>query len=138
MNKKPYLPAGWQVHSALTYAIAAVWIINGLVCKVLNVVPRHQLIVARILGEDHSALITKTIGTFEVLMAVWVLSRIRSRWCALVQIAIVALMNTIEFILAPDLLLFGKMNSIVAIFFITIVFVNEFVLNRVTSSAVEK
>ncbi len=34
----------------LNYLIAAVWIANGLFCKVLNLVPRHQEIVARIIG----------------------------------------------------------------------------------------
>jgi hypothetical protein len=35
-------------------------------------------------------------------------------------------MNTIEFILVPDLLLFGRANAVVAIFFVSVVFINEF------------
>ena len=38
-------------HQVLHYLIAAVWLANGLFCKVLNLVPRHQQIVARILGK---------------------------------------------------------------------------------------
>jgi hypothetical protein len=37
----------WRI---LNYGIASVWIANGLFCKLLNLVPRHQRIVARILG----------------------------------------------------------------------------------------
>tara|TARA_B110000967_G_scaffold208879_1_gene262619 strand:- start:1735 stop:2109 length:375 start_codon:yes stop_codon:yes gene_type:complete len=40
----------------LTYIIAAIWGINGLVCKILNVVPRHEEIVERILGIGHARL----------------------------------------------------------------------------------
>lgn len=102
----------------LRYFIAAVWLINGLFCKLLNLVPRHQQIVARILGGEHSMLLTKTIGGLEVLMAAWVLSRIQLRLCTALQILLVASMNIIEFILAPDLLLFGKGNVIVATGFV--------------------
>ncbi len=41
-----------RLHQLLTYAIASVWLVNGLFCKVLNWVPRHQFIVARILGKN--------------------------------------------------------------------------------------
>lgn len=117
-----------MVHRLLTYAIAAVWLINGLVCKVLNGVPRHELIVARILGDAYAPVLTRAIGVSEMLMAVWVVSRIRPRWCAIAQIGLVATMNGIEFVLAPDLLLFGRLNALVAFLFISIVYYNEFVL----------
>lgn len=118
------------IKSALTIGIALVWLVNGLYCKLLNFVPRHQLIVARILGEEHAVLITKTIGILEILMAVWVVSRIKSRRCALVQVIVIAIMNIIEFKLAPDLLLFGRVNAIVATFLIVIIITNEFIYNR--------
>lgn len=114
----------------LTIAISLVWLINGLFCKVLNLVPRHQLIVARILGEDYSGLITKAIGLSEILMFLWVLSKLKSRWCSVAQIIVVATMNTIEFILAPDLLLFGRLNSVFALLFISLILINEFVLRH--------
>jgi hypothetical protein len=106
--------------------IALAWLVNGLFCKVLNLVPRHQQIVARILGDEYAMLATKTIGVSEILMAVWILTRIQSRLCAITQIVIVAIMNILEFILVPDLLLFGRINIIVATFFILIIFINEF------------
>jgi hypothetical protein len=113
-----------------TTFICLVWLANGLLCKVLNLVPRHQEIVARILGEQYSGLSTKAIGVSEILIAVWIVSRIKSRFCAVFQMAIVGTMNIIEFILAPDLLLFGRMNIIVVSMFIMLIYVNEFILGK--------
>jgi putative exporter of polyketide antibiotics len=48
------------------YLIAAVWLINGLFCKLFNLVPRHQEIVSNILGHEHAALLTKLIGLGEL------------------------------------------------------------------------
>lgn len=112
---------------SLTYAIAAVWLVNGLYCKVLNGVPRHQQIVARILGEPHAGLFTHLIGWGEVLMALWVVSRLWPRWCAAAQIGLVVTMNAIEFFLAPDLLLFGRFNAVFAGLFAVVVHWSEFV-----------
>lgn len=116
--------------SLLTVAITLVWLVNGLFCKVLNYVPRHRIIVARILGETHASIFTATIGLLEILMAVWIISGIKSRWCALVQITVVGLMNLLEFILVPDLLLFGRFNAAFATAFIAAVYINEFVLHN--------
>ncbi len=111
---------------AVNIGIAIVWIVNGLFCKVLLLVPRHQQIVARILGAEHAGLLTRTIGILEIGMAVWVLSGIKSRWCAITQILLVAVMNLIEFIVVPDLLLFGRINILVAAIFIYVIYRNEF------------
>jgi uncharacterized membrane protein YphA (DoxX/SURF4 family) len=86
------------------------------------------MIVARILGDQHAALLTKAIGTSEILVFIWVVSGIKSRWCALFQIVIVITMNIIEFVMVPDLLLFGKFNIIIAFIFVAIIFYNEFVI----------
>jgi hypothetical protein len=110
----------------LNYFIAAVWIINGLFCKVLNLVPRHQEIVARILGNDHARLFTIAIGTSEIAMAVWILSGFKKRLNAIAQIIIIAIMNALEFILVPDLLLWGRFNALFAFLFILLIFYNEF------------
>jgi hypothetical protein len=108
----------------LNAAIAVVWLANGLFCKLLNLVPRHREIVARILGDEHSFFLTKTIGVLEILMAAWVFSRKNYRLAAIVQAGIVGTMNIIEFILAPDLLLFGRINILFAAAFIVLVLVN--------------
>ena len=110
----------------ITYLIAAVWLINGLVCKVLNLVPRHREIVARILGNDYSSLFTIAIGSLEILMAVWILSGIKPRINAIAQIIVIATMNTLEFFVAPDLLLWGRWNAFFAFLFILLIFYNEF------------
>ncbi|MFO0331653.1 MAG: DoxX-like family protein [Bacteroidota bacterium] len=114
----------------LTIAISLVWLVNGLFYKVLNFVPRHQQIVARILGEDCSWLLTKAIGFSEVLVFVWIVSGIQSRWCTIFPLVIVSVMNVIEFVLASDLLLFGKWNAVFAFLFLMMVFVNEFLLKK--------
>ena len=118
------------IHKILTYFIATVWVANGLFCKVLNLVPRHQEIVARILGNEHSRLLTILIGLSETLMTVWILSGIKTRLNAATQILVIATMNTLEFILVPDLLLWGKANSIFAFIFILLIYYYEFRLNK--------
>ncbi len=119
-----------NIYKILTFCIATVWIVNGLLCKVFNFVPRHEQIVARILGDDYSRVLTILIGLSEIAMAVWILSKFKSRLNAIAQIAIVGLMNTLEFILVPDLLLWGKLNSLFAFIFILVVYFNEFYLNK--------
>ena len=123
-------PTMTSIRKILTYCITTVWIANGLFCKVLNLVPRHEQIIARILGDDHSRLLTILIGLSEIIMAVWILSAYKTKLNAITQIVVVATMNILEFILVPDLLLWGKLNSLFAFIFILIVFYNEFYLNK--------
>jgi uncharacterized membrane protein YphA (DoxX/SURF4 family) len=117
-----------QLSIILTYVIAFVWVANGLFCKVLNLVPRHQEIVARILGDDYARPLTFLIGISEVIMAIWILSGYKSKWNTWTQIGVVGLMNTLEFILVPDLLLWGKLNSVFALMFILVVYFQGFKL----------
>lgn len=117
-------------HQILNYLIAAVWLINGLVCKVLNLVPRHREIVARISGNDHASFLTIIIGILETLMAVWILSRIMPRINAITQIIIIATMNIIEFFVVPDLLLWGRWNALFAFLFMLLIFYNEFYFRK--------
>ncbi len=117
-------------HKLLNYFIATVWIANGFFCKVLNLVPRHQQIVARILGSEHARLLTFLIGLSEIGMAIWVLSGIRTRFNVLTQILVIATMNILEFVLVPDLLLWGRANAIFAFMFIVLIYYNEFYLYK--------
>jgi hypothetical protein len=110
----------------LTFFIASVWLINGLICKVIGLVPRHREIVARILGETHADLITRAIGLAEIGMTIWILSGIQSRLNAVTQILVVAAMNVFEFFLARDLLLWGRANAIIALLFILLIYYKEF------------
>jgi hypothetical protein len=118
------------LHILATIIIILVWFVNGFFCKVLDLVPRHQEIVGRILGEQNAWLFAKAIGISETLMVVWILTRIKSRFCAIFQMVIVGTMNIVEFILVPDLLLFGRMNIVFASIFIALIYANEFVLGK--------
>ncbi|RYF87499.1 MAG: hypothetical protein EOO03_10585, partial [Chitinophagaceae bacterium] len=114
------------VYKWLNYFIAAVWLINGLLCKMLNLVPRHQEIAGQILGNEFARPFTLLIGFSEVVMAVWILSHWRSRLSTITQMIVIAAMNILEFVLVPDLLLWGKGNSIFAFLFIILIYFNEF------------
>jgi len=116
------------LNKVLNFLIAAVWLANGLFCKVLNVVPRHQQIVASILGSDHAELFTKMIGSAEIAMAVWIISGYRSRVNTITQVLIIGAMNLIEFFLVPDLLLWGRFNLLFAFLFILLIVYNEYYL----------
>jgi hypothetical protein len=96
---------------------------------VLDFVPRHREIVASILGEEYARELTILIGISEIVMAIWILSKFKSRLNAILQISIVGLMNLLEFMFVLDLLLWGKFNLLFAIGFMAIVYYNEFVLN---------
>jgi uncharacterized membrane protein YphA (DoxX/SURF4 family) len=119
-----------RIHKILTYCIALVWLANGLFCKVLNLVPRHEQIVAKILGNEYSRLFTILIGLSEIAMAVWIVSGIKPRLNAIMQMLIVAVMNIMEFILVPGLLLWGRSNSVFALLLIVVIGFNEFGLNK--------
>lgn len=119
-----------NIHRVLLYFTSLVWFVNGLVCKVLNLVPRHEQIVSRILGNDHSRLLTILIGLSEIVMAIWILSGFKKRLCAITQIIVIGTMNTLEFILVPDLLLWGRLNSLFALLFILLIYFNEFTINK--------
>ncbi|TWF39197.1 DoxX-like protein [Chitinophaga polysaccharea] len=113
-----------QIYKFGNIGIAIVWIVNGLFCKLLNGVPRHGQIVARILGPTYASPLTHMIGFLEVLMAVWVLSGIKSRWCTLSQMVLVGVMNILEFFIARELLLFGPLNIVFAAIFIILLYIH--------------
>lgn len=117
----------------LTFFVAFVWLVNGLYCKILNLVPRHQEIVGHILGMEYAHTLTLLIGISEIIMAVWILLRIHPKYCAVFQIVIVITMNIIENMFVPDLLLWGRLNLIFAIAFTSIVWYNEFKLNNINN-----
>ncbi|MGC1204662.1 MAG: DoxX-like family protein [Flavobacteriaceae bacterium] len=114
----------------LNLFIAIVWFANGFFCKILNLVPRHQEIVESILETNHSRTITIIIGLSEIIMAIWVISNYKSKFNAISQIIIVATMNIIEFTLAPNLLLWGKLNALFAFLFILLVYYTNFKLHK--------
>ena len=116
--------------TTFTFLIAGVWLVFGLYCKVLNQVPRHEEIVAQILGTEQAALITRLIGFGEICIAIWVASRLFPILCALFQSALVLAMNVIEQVIAPELLHLGKGNFIVACIFVSVVWLHAFLLKK--------
>ncbi|WP_417799329.1 DoxX-like family protein [Tenacibaculum sp.] len=122
MNKK-YLSA------ILIPLIVCVWLINGIFCKILNLVPRHQEIIGEIINTGYARELTTMIGILEIVMVIWIISNYKSRLNAITQIVIVSTMNVIEFMITSDILLWGKLNIIFAALFVFIVYVNEFKLN---------
>ena len=96
--------------------------------------PRHQQIVASILGNKDARSLTILIGCSEIVMALWILSGIKKRTNAMAQMLVVACMNSLEFILVPDLLLWGKFNAVFAFLLILIIYCNEFILRKKLNS----
>lgn len=102
---------------ALTALIAGVWIVNGLYAKMLSGAPRHEAIVARVLGESWAPRIVLAIGFGEVALGLWILARRWPRATAALQIGLVLVMNVLELRRAPDLLLWGRFNFAFALIF---------------------
>ena len=114
----------------MLYAIAAVWLVNGLFCKVLNLVPRHEAIVSRILHTNNDRLLTILIGLSEIGMAAWIICGTHRRVNVISQILVIATMNSLEFFLAPDLLLWGRVNAVFAFAFIIVIYGNQVQANK--------
>ena len=85
--------------------IGTVWVFHGLYSKILNGIPRHQLIVGRVLGERLAQPATKVIGCLEMLLGVWVFVGVSRVESAVVQTLAIVGMNTLEITLAGDLLI---------------------------------
>ena len=85
--------------------IGSVWVFHGLYSKILNGIPRHRLIVGKILGAANAGLATRAIGLLEVLLGLWALSGWQPVGCAVVQTVAIVAMNTLEISLAAELLL---------------------------------
>ena len=114
----------------LSFLIASVWLINGLYCKILNQVPRHETIVASIFNNEYSRQIIILIGFLEVCLSIWLFTKYKQKLATILQIFLVLVMNIIEFILAKELLLWREYNIVFALIFITIVYLNGFYFNK--------
>src|SRR5690242_18784452 len=96
---------GRRLVTALRIGTACVWLVFGAVFKVLNLVPRHRMIVATVLADVMVGPITIAIGAAEATMGLWILSGISPRLCAAAQTLAIVTMNALELSLAKDLLL---------------------------------
>lgn len=77
-------------------------------------------------------MLTVLIGISEIVMTIWILSNYRSRLNAITQMLVIGTMNILEFLFVPQLLLWGRYNSVFAVMFIALIYYNEFKLNKGT------
>jgi hypothetical protein len=107
--------------------ISVIWIINGLYCKLLNFVPRHQEIVSIITNIENPSFLTKFIGLLEIFLGLLIIISDKCKILAILQITLILTMNIIEFTLAPEMLLWGKFNIVFALLFISFIYYTYFI-----------
>ena len=85
------LPPAWLVHAA----VAAVWLYEGLWCKLLRGQPHEFKVVEAVpfFGPRIGAHFLQALGVVEVLVAAWVLSRVSPLACAIVQTVLLVTLN---------------------------------------------
>jgi hypothetical protein len=85
------LPPIWLVR----VAVAAVWLYEGLWCKLLGGDPNQLTVVQAVprLGPTLGAVFLKALGVVEAGMAVWVLSGFEPLPCAIAQTALLVTLN---------------------------------------------
>ena len=85
------MPSLWLIRAA----IAAVWLYEGLWCKLLGREPRQLQVVEAVprFGPRVGGLFLKALGVVETGVALWALSGIAPFWCALVQTLLLVALN---------------------------------------------
>src|SRR5262249_30590025 len=96
-----------HIGSISTAIVASVWLVHGLLNKLLHFSPRHLQIVQSVpgLAGSRGELALTAVGLFEVGIAVWVLSGWAAGICAAVQTVVLLAMNVVELSVARSLLL---------------------------------
>lgn len=107
--------------AALQLATAAVWLLFGMWFKVLGMVPRHRLIGAAILGEAVATPVIILVGIAEIAIALWIVSGIYPRFCAIVQSIAIVTMNALELSIARELLLAPALMVVANTIFLVVV-----------------
>ena len=76
-------------------SIAAVWLYEGLWCKLLGGVRSQVEVVTAVprLGPRFGAPFLKALGVLEVMLAIWVMSGIAPAGCAIVQTIVLVVLN---------------------------------------------
>ena len=97
----------FDFHSPITWlriGIALVWLVFGLLFKALDFLPRHNRIVARVVGERRAKGVTLFVAVGETVLGVWMMSGHALVACVALQTAAIVLMNGLELRHARDLL----------------------------------
>ena len=81
--------------TTIRIAIGAVWLYEGLWCKLLGREPSQEQIVASVprLGERFGHAFLKILGAVEVGLGAWVIWGVTPGWCALAQAVLLAVLN---------------------------------------------
>lgn len=108
-------------HLIAQMVIGTVWVFHGCYSKILNGIPRHRLIVGRILGPSNADVFTKIIGLLEVSLGIWAFSEWQPFGCATAQTLAIVTMNTLEIILARELLISAIGMVILNVGFLTLI-----------------
>jgi len=76
-------------------SVAAVWLYEGLWCKILGRVPLQREVVRAVprFGPRFGATFLKVLGVVEVALAIWVVTGVAPGICAVTQTALLILLN---------------------------------------------
>lgn len=76
--------------------IAAVWLYEGLWCKVLGMMPSQLAIVTELPGfsRERAVVVWKSVGAVEIFLGLWVLTGAHPGWCALGEVMLLVVMNS--------------------------------------------
>jgi len=96
------IPPPWLIHAA----IAAVWLYEGLWCKLLGREKRQLAIVESVprVGPAAGAMFLKSLGAVEVGLAAWALSGAAPIPCAAAQTLLLVALNTSGLVFARTLI----------------------------------
>jgi hypothetical protein len=108
-------------HIVAQIVIGSVWVFHGFYSKILNGIPRHRLIVGKILGTSHAGVFTKLIGLLEVFLGIWAFTGWHPVGSATVQTVAILAMNTLEIILAEELLISAVGMVVLNLGFLTLI-----------------
>ncbi|HET9856730.1 MAG TPA: DoxX-like family protein [Chthoniobacterales bacterium] len=91
MSASFLLPPLWLIH----IAVAAVWLYEGLWCKLLTGEPHQMRVVEAVprYGSRVASGLLKALGVVEVAVAVWVLTGMAPIICAVCQTALLVVLN---------------------------------------------
>ncbi len=85
------MPPVWLMQCS----VAAVWLYEGLWCKLLGRTPSQVEVVTAVprLGARFGVVFLKSLGVLEVVLAVWVISGVAPALCAVTQTAVLVTLN---------------------------------------------